>query len=148
MPPSVQAPQDATAVREEAPSPTPSRGLGTEERALLQFLLDEPFLGRDELRQQMESVQVIGACPDGCPTVALAVDRSLVSTPPDALTVPVEAEGRDADGMPILVALHAADGYLQELEIVRFDGEAPRSFPRPDSLRRRLNLIPDSEGSA
>lgn len=148
MPPSVQAPQDATAVQEDAPSSTPSRGLGTEERALIAFLLAEPFLGRDQLRRQMESAQVIGACPDGCPTVTLRVDRSLAPTPPEAVTVPVEAEGRDADGMPILVALHAADGYLQELEIVRFDGEAPRSFPRPDSLRRRLNRIPDSGGSA
>lgn len=145
---SVEAPQDGTAVLEDASSPTPSRGLGTGERALVEFLLDAPFLGRDQLRQQVESARVIGTCPDGCPTVTFRVDRSLVSTPPDAVTVPVEAEGRDADGMPILVTLHAADGYLQELEIVRFDGEAPRSFPRPDSLRRRINQIPDSESPA
>jgi hypothetical protein len=115
---------------------------------LVEFLLDAPFLGRDQLRRQMASANAVGECPDGCLTIMFRVDRSLAPTPPDAVTVPVEAEGRDADGMPILVALHAADGYLQELEIVRFDGDAPRSFPRPDSLRRHINLLPDAEDSA
>lgn len=63
--------------------------------------------------------------------------------PEDAVIVPVEAEGRDADGMPIAVVLHAPGGYLQELEIVRFDGDPPRSMPSPASLRRRIDHPPD-----
>jgi hypothetical protein len=112
---------------------------------MVDFLLEEPFLGRDQLRRQVDSAWVVDGCADGCPTIAIDVDRSQAPTPAEALTVPVEAEGRDSDGMPVLVALHAPDGYLNELEVVRFDGEPPRSVPRPATMRRRINLLPEED---
>lgn len=125
MPRPVTVPQlDADRTTVVAP-----RGLRPDERAMLEFLLDETFLGRDQLRRQLDVAGVVPECADGCPSLAFDVDPASEPTPLKAATVPVEAEGRDDDGMPILVALHAPDGYLRELEIVRFDGEPPRLFP-------------------
>lgn len=112
--------------------------LTIDERAVIEFLLAEPFLGRDELRQQLDAVQVVAEPGGGASSLGLSVERAAVPTPPEALMVPVEAEGRDQDGMPILVALHAPDGFLRELEIVRFDGEPPYSMPTPASLTRAI----------
>lgn len=73
------------------------------------------------------------------PTICIMTAPGADARPNDAVTVPVAAEGLDGDGMPILVALHAPDGYLREPEIVRFDGDPPRAMTIPASLRRRVN---------
>lgn len=122
------------------------RALRASERALAEFLIDEPFPGRDQLRRQLDSARVRDEGAEDCATIGIAVDRSLPPTPAEAVTVPVDAEGRDTDGMPILFVLHAPDGYLRELEVVRFDGEPPRSMPPVASLRRRINHLPREEG--
>jgi hypothetical protein len=104
------------------PLPEP-RPLTARERALVDFLLAGP-LGRDELRRQAETAQVVGVCSCGCPSVYLEVDPA---TPAAAFTEEEAPFGR-TDHVPITarqeksrgsteVTLHVCLGYMEELEI-------------------------------
>jgi hypothetical protein len=48
--------------------------------------------------------------------------------------VPVEAEYRDDDDCPVWVLLHVVNGFLDELEIVRADGQPLISPLIPERL--------------
>ncbi len=111
---------------------SPPRPMTVNERKLLSFLLDADFPGRDELRQQAATAMVSRDCSD-CPTLELEADR----TCPRATvkrTVPIEAEGRDYDGMAVQILLHVVDGYLSELEVFRYDDKRIEAIPDPANL--------------
>ena len=48
--------------------------------------------------------------------------------------IPVEAEGRDADGMGIHFLLHVVDGLLKEIEIFREDSQPIKRLPNAEQL--------------
>jgi hypothetical protein len=109
------------------------RELTSPERAILDLLLAAEFPGCEILRQQAEGVRVSGRCGCGCATRLLKVDPTAAPAFPERRRIPVEAEGVDADGVPIYVLLHVVDGYLNELEMLRADSE-PLRLPDPQTL--------------
>jgi hypothetical protein len=110
----------------------PPRGLTPEERRLLGYLLSVPFAGSHELLGQIPHLRVSAAC-SACPTIELVteddVPRALVSR-----RIPVEARGRDVDGVPIQVLLHVLNGTASEIEVCRVDGQEIRTMPETASL--------------
>jgi uncharacterized protein DUF6984 len=106
------------------------RPLTTYERELLEKLLEPEFPGRDELRQQLNSVTAKQTMEDG--TLSLQCDSTHPA--PVKCRVPVEAECPDADGGPISFFLHVVDGFLNELDIVKYDGSKILRPPPPRDL--------------
>ena len=106
------------------------RPLKTHERELLEKLLEPKFPGRDELRRQLYSVVAKQMFEDG--TLALQCDRS--DPAPVKWPVPTEGECPDADGVPIEVLLHVIHGFMNELEIVKYDGSEIRNPPSTRDL--------------
>src|SRR4051812_7126096 len=85
-----------------------------EEQRLIQRLLQVDFVGRGELRLQLNGARVRQIDDDG----SLEFEPSVAAVP--ALVtkrVPVEAEGVDIDGIGLHVLLHVVEGTIKELEI-------------------------------
>jgi len=94
------------------------RPLKTHERELLKKLLEPEFPGRDELRNQLNSVTAKQVFEDG--TLDLQCDPSPPA--PVKSRVPTEGTCVDSDGVEIHVLLHVKDGAMSELEIFKDDG--------------------------
>lgn len=104
------------------------RPLSPDERALLEFLLSGEFPGREELKSQSKSAEVVGFCECGCGTVNLRVGGAA----PQALCkepIPVEARGNRVD-----VLLFVRKGLLSSLEIVDHCDTRPLPYPKPSDL--------------
>src|SRR5437868_1942648 len=112
----------------------PPRNLNNWERRMLETLVSLPFPAAEALWLQLDHSKVSEEYPEGDPTVIFVVDREAVPAAMVERRVPVEAEGTDDDGMPILVLLHVIDGYVWELELFRGDGGLIRRLPEPESL--------------
>lgn len=110
------------------------RDLTPLERSVLDFLLSEPFSGRDELRSQAAAVQVPGRCQCGCATIDLVVGEDSIPRAPVRSRVPVEATTTAGPATDVL--LHVVEGRLRELEVYRHDGE-PAALPDPSILKLR-----------
>jgi hypothetical protein len=99
------------------------RKLKPNERELLEFLLTADFPGRDELKAQLQHVEVVGDCECGCGTIDLKVNeyptRAFVEEP-----IPVEARG---EGIEVL--LFVRGGLLCSLEIVDYEDRRPLPYP-------------------
>jgi hypothetical protein len=107
------------------------RPLNPKEKTILDFLLSEPFPGRDELRAQLETVTVSGRCDCGCETIDLSVDGKTVVRAPVKSRTPIHGMARIQPGTH--VTLHVVDGMLHELEVCS-DEAGPACFPEPSSL--------------
>ena len=107
------------------------RQLSLTERAILEFLLSQPFPGRVELKTQLASVKVVGRCECGCETIDLSVEESACPRAPVKHRVAVEAATRVRPGTNVL--LHVVDGLLRELEVYCDDGKTA-TLPDPISL--------------
>jgi hypothetical protein len=121
--------------------PIEPRPLSAEERALIEFLLSVEFPGRDELRDQLDRVEVIGICECGCGTVNLNVTGAPVRAATESL-IPAEAM---AEGLDVL--LFARDGLLSSLEFVFYDDNGPEPFPKPSDLRLWMRPAHNPTGS-
>jgi len=121
------------------------RSLTSKERALLDVLLSSPR-ARDELREQVKSVQVVAACWCGCPSVNLAVDPGAPRAEyPDDEQLPrgvvtITAWQRKSRWPWTEVTLHIIEGELFELEIW---GGRYGLRPRVDPAR--LEFDPDGD---
>lgn len=118
----------------------PTRPLTEPEALTLEFLLQARLPGVEELRRQIQAVQVVGQCDCGCATVDLRVDRDKVAPAPafakrSELVVAAAASRTTAIQHPAAVWLFVdAEGWLRELEIVDWVGENPQPvFPPVDS---------------
>jgi hypothetical protein len=108
------------------------RPLTPNERALVEFLLAGP-LGRDELRAQAQTAQVVAVCSCRCPSVWLHVDPATRKAEfrPDETPigrtdwVPITAFQRKTRATTE-VTLHVVQGLLEELEIWAGFGVRPR----------------------
>src|SRR4029079_17520148 len=81
------------------------RPLSEQERAVILALLSPSFVGRDELLTQLTTVQARTGVGCGCPTIALAANKSLSAAPVRGYVV-AEASA-DIDGQPIQILLFA-----------------------------------------
>ncbi len=98
------------------------RDLLPDERYMLDVLLSRPFDGRDELSAQASALSVKGPCTCGCPSIALAVDRSARPAPVRGMVA--EGVGLDVQGNVVGVLLFVDDdGYMSELEVYAFGGD-------------------------
>ncbi len=80
------------------------------------------FNGSDELRGQLRSCSATPTGdPDNYGSIYLTTDSTVKA--PVTWRVPVEGFARDKDGAEIVILLHIVDGFLNELEFVRSDGE-------------------------
>ena len=110
------------------------RSLTPREREILARLLESPFPGRDEIRQQIKDslVREIAEYDDAYGSIEFNVQANARATV--AQRVLVEAMADDEDGVPILVLLHVVDGFIDELEILRADGLPIIKMPNASEL--------------
>ena len=113
--------------------PVSPRPLSPEERALVEFILSADFAGRERLRAQIDSLEVVGQCECGCGTVNLRVKGLGDNRSVEGL-LPVEAYGQGVD-----VLLFARGGFLSCLDLVFHDESLPRPFPMPRDLKLASN---------
>ena len=112
------------------------RPLEERERRILERLLgNHHFQGREELLKQLESTsaRLIAEYKDNYGSIELHVADAAPANV--RFRVPVEAEYRDDDGVPVWVLVHVVGGFLDELEIVRADGQPLISPPLPERLQ-------------
>lgn len=122
------------------------RRLHAQERELIEQLLQQPFVGPDEIRSQLATVHVAAEVDRDTRTLRF-VQPHAPDAPraPTVLRLPVEAESTDTDGTPIAVLLHVIDGWVEELEIYRVDGQ-PIARDEPWSLESiSVNHVHDLE---
>ena len=118
------------------------RKLTTDERSILDRLLEVDFAGRDQVRTQLAHVTARTLDDDGGlelrteSTVVANVDR----------TVPAEAWYQDEDGVRVELLLHVVHGKVRELEIYKVDASPIRLRPAAASLR--IDPRYDDQGSA
>lgn len=112
----------------------PPRELTQREREVLEFLLSEPFPGRDELRQQVKHVLVREQFSPSDPTIILCFPTRPRPAPVQS-PIPVEAETiGDPPGDRTQVLLHVHDGYVHELEFYE-EGGKDAYLPEPRQLK-------------
>jgi len=100
------------------------------EQVLLNRLLEADFPGREEIRPLLSRV-VVKTIDEGG---GLELKSEVEGEAPVTMRIPVEAEGKDEDGVVIHVLLHVVDGRPAGLEIFREDGETVRRMPSPAAL--------------
>jgi hypothetical protein len=110
------------------------RTLEPYEKALIDQLLSFDFPGREQLLKQASSLRArVAASDDDYGTL------ELVTESPERANViervPVEAEAYDEDGVPIAILLHVVNGFMDELEIFKYDGTPIRKHPDPAKLK-------------
>ncbi len=121
------------------------RPLEEPERKLLERLLDHhPFEGRDELRKQLDSTtaRLIVEHNDNYGSIELLVADP---TPANVLcAIPVEAEYRDEDGIPVWVLLHVRKGVMWQLEICWLTGVPSSGLPHLSGSSHSRRTTPHS----
>ena len=105
------------------------RNLTAIEEALLERLLSARFQGCDALRAKIGTFRVRQIDDEG----SLQFEP-LAQSVPVSVRVPVEAEGRDADGTTVHILLHVVSGSRLELEIFKDDGSKIQEMPEPQNL--------------
>lgn len=110
------------------------RGPTLPEAATLDFLLSAPVPHIEQLRSQLEGIQVIRECYCGCATVDLVPDQPRVA-PATAFVavsdvIAVAVSRPTSPQHPSTLMLHVRDGWIAELEIVDESGERMQAvFP-------------------
>ncbi len=109
-----------------------ARPLAKAERDILSALLTLAGPDARSYRCQITNARVSEECED-CPTVFLSVDPELCPQIPNP-AVPFEGAVRRRSGEDIRVLLFVRNGYVNELETFRTDGEAVRGWPAASQL--------------
>lgn len=117
------------------------RPLKSQERELIDFLLSANVVGRDELKKQADSLEVVGECDCGCGTIELQVRNVPRREAVDQLMV--EAYGKGVD-----VLLFVRGGFLSCLEIVDHGDSRPLPYPKPNELSLWVTPRQRPEGGA
>lgn len=115
----------------------PPRELRPDEVAVLRLLLSRPFPGHEELERQLPSVRVAEEMGDGEILDLIVVPGVDRARPIEV--VPSSAWGEDTDGEAIEVLIHVIDGYIAELEFVRYAPGPVLSPPGAESLKLSQN---------
>lgn len=99
------------------------RPLSELEQSIINRLLEKSFPGRDVLIKQARALSA-RSTEDTDNYGSVYLKTSVKDKAPVDSRVPVEAVTQDTDGAEVLVLLHVAEGYLDELEIVKSDGSS------------------------
>jgi hypothetical protein len=98
------------------------RVLTDTERDIVEKLLSVDFQGVEALREQLKTCGAkLTGDTDNYGSIYLITESDRLSDVTQR--VPVEAVTADSEGAEIDILLHVVDGKLNELEIVRLDGE-------------------------
>jgi len=100
------------------------------ERSLLERILEAEFSGRDELAPLLRSV-IVRNIDEDC---GLELESQVQGKAPVTKRIPVDAEGKDEDGVAIHMLLHVVEGRPVELEFFREDGATVRKVPAPSAF--------------
>ena len=102
------------------------------ERDLIEALLGAVRSGVTRYIGQLESVEVVGGCRCGCPSI----DLSSASTGAEDLPTPlILADAESPEGVHVGVILWSRGGRLSGLEVHPWDGAETFRLPRPETLR-------------
>lgn len=124
--------------------PAPRR-LTASERDLLLALLRPT--GNGQLRAQVKAASVVGTCACGCSSLQLAttaeplhaLEVASISTSGRYDYVGVGADGTNAAGQAVQVAVHVLEGVLIELEV--YAGEGVAAPPPPAKALKKISVI-------
>lgn len=108
------------------------------ERAALHKVLNFDFEGADELRQELDGLQVRASCACGCPSIALFHPDGHHAFNPEARSrmAPLDlaiTAGPDPDDHGGGMILWLIDGHLADLEIY-WHGQTQSEVPPPDRI--------------
>jgi len=107
------------------------RPLSQGEQELVEVLLGAARAGARRYLGQVETVEVVGGCRCGCPSIDLAIP----SGPRDGAPKPlVLGDAESPEGAPVGVILWVCGGALSGLEIHPWDGMGAIGLPRPETL--------------
>ena len=112
------------------------RPLTDEERNLLEWLLASGSPDAKPYVSQIATVNVVGKCTCGCPTIDLALgDREQRKTSPSIILA--DFVGKTPEGIEVGVIVHAREGEISELEVYAIsDWKGPFNLPSVESLRQ------------
>jgi len=112
------------------------RPLTQEERKLLEWLLANGSPDAKPYLSQIASVNVVGRCTCGCPTIDLALgDREQRKTAPSIILA--DSVGKTPEGIEVGVIVHAREGEISELEVYAMpDWKGPFNLPSVESLKQ------------
>ena len=121
--------------------PSPENGwrdLSRWEREVLERMLEQPFDGRDALREQLARARVRRVDDEG----SLSIEGA---TPTEHYWPAVTARGEDADGIAIeMILLVGDDDRINELDVWKGDGSPIKQMPKPSALE--IWLTPKGSG--
>jgi hypothetical protein len=108
------------------------RPLTADEHDLIEAMLGAVRSGVSRYIGQLESLEVVGGCGCGCPSI----DITVVSDPGDGKPTPVIlADAVSPGGVPVGVILWARGGRLSGLEVHPWEGAEVIRLPRTETLR-------------
>ena len=107
------------------------RDLTTVERSILDRLLQDPFPGRDEISNQLNTCKVKPIDENG----SLKFEVTAGKKASVKNRIPTEGEAKDRDGMPVFLLLHVVDGFVTELEIYRGDSAKVLGLPEAMAIK-------------
>jgi len=117
------------------PIPVEPRPLNSEERAVMGRLLAGDFPGAEELRCQLDNVEVVAQWGVGSVSVDVMVSGSFPVAPIPSGVVPVEATVVDESGELVgEIILWTQSGVLSGLEYAWYGEESPDFLPRVDRI--------------
>lgn len=108
-----------------------SRRLTENERAIVEVLLEAPFPGRKKIREQLKDCFVKQIDEEG--SLEFVVNTEVRA--PGRTRIPVEAEMKDDDGVPVRLLLHVVDDLARELEVYKGDSSPLIAKLTPSRLR-------------
>jgi hypothetical protein len=113
-----------------------ARNLTSSEKELMMFLLSRDFPGRQALLEQLQWLKVSRECACGCPSIVFNVDKAHAKPANVNRRIPIEASCISGnDGSEAHFLLHVVDGWLDEMEAYRDDGQTVTELPTVSNLR-------------
>ena len=107
------------------------RDLTVDEHDLIEALLGAVRSGVNRYIGQLESLQVVGGCRCGCPSI----DLEMALTDDEGMPTPlILADAESPEGVQVGVILWARRGHLSALEVHPWDGSEKIRLPRPETL--------------
>lgn len=109
------------------------RPLAVDEHDLIEALLGAVRSGVIRYIGQLESLEVVGGCSCGCPSIDLAVALAAAEASARPLIL---ADAETPEGVAVGVILWVRDGCLSGLEVHPWDGSGGIRLPRSETLCR------------
>jgi len=108
------------------------RPITTEERSLIQWLLQHGKPGSERFLSQLDSLTVVSKCLCGCPTVNFALQGEAVSQAPENILADFLATEAGED---VGIILFQREGRLSSLEVYSQRGaDKPFGLPQIETI--------------